>query len=231
MRAFVIGNGSSLNTMDLGLMAGEYTVGCNRLDLLELGWNPTVWVLADVVHEDGWWDWEDLFYRKARGPHDNGTPSQFHLKYHDEGYLDQKYRDLPNVQFQPPCVHNGSPRHPVDSWHLPTLCQYGGSIGWALQLAVLAGADPVYLIGCDLYKYRAEHESDINHFHPDYCGYTFSEKLQRERNAPEDWERLNDRLVRAHEIARDTSGVEIFNAGVGGALDAYPRVDYTELFK
>lgn len=232
MRAFVIGNGSSLNDMDLSLMAGEYTVGCNRFDLLGLDWNPTVWVCADVRDGDGWWDWEDLFHRKTRGPHDTGSLSQFHLREHDRQYIDIKHHELPNVTFHKACLHNGSPRYPISSWHLDEeipLCQHGGSIGWALQLAVMAGADPVYLIGCDLYKYRGPDESDINHFDPDYCEYLWTKKHEEAVNH-EAWERLNNRLIDAHEIARDTSGVEIFNAGVGGDLDVYPRVGYESLF-
>ena len=222
MRGFVIGNGPSLNRIDLNVLRDEYTVGCNRFDLLDLDWNPTVWVLADVIHEDGWWDWDDLLYRD----------SEFYFKQHDREYLDPKFLELPNIHFRPPCLHNGSPRYPVTGWHLPETCDYGGSIGWGLQLAAMARANPIYLLGCDLYKYRGRDDVDINHFHPEYCPYKWSEKRQAEINTPEAWERLNERLVHSHEIARDSAkamGIDIFNATDGGALEVYPRVNFSEI--
>jgi hypothetical protein len=214
MRAFVIGNGPSLNDTPIALLKDEFTVGCNRFDLLGLDWNPDIWVMADVRHEDGWWDWDDLL----------GRDSHFIFRINDLVEIGRgNYRE-----FFPPCEHIGGDYIPT-SWHLPTYCNYGGSISIAMQAALLAGATEIYLVGCDLYDYRGPQDHDINHFHPEYCPYKIRKSTGEEMNGPEEWERLNRRLILGHTIARDTSGVPIFNATVGGKLEVYPRVDIFEI--
>lgn len=216
MRAFVIGNGPSLLDTPMDRLRDEFTIALNRFDLLNLDWDPDWWMLADVVHEDEWWDWDALFARK----------SMFVMRDQDKQYLD----GVPaNVTFVERCDHMGDNK--PEEWHLDTMpCEYGGGISMALQLAVTLGRNPVYLVGCDLYKYRGPDDVDINHFHPDYCEYkTWRGK---EWNPPEVWEKLNKRLIHAHEIARYSAalmGVDIFNATAGGALEVYERADINEL--
>ena len=94
----------------------------------------------------------------------------------------------------------------------------------------MTGKNPIYLVGCDLYKYRGPNDVDINHFDSDYCSYKI--KNGREIVPPEAWDRLNDRLIRAHRIAMDSAlamGITIYNATVGGDLEVYPRVDINEV--
>jgi hypothetical protein len=97
-----------------------------------------------------------------------------------------------------------------------------------MQAAVLAGADEIYLVGCDLYKYRGPKDNDINHFHPEYCPYKIRKRTGEEMIGPKEWDNLNRRLILGHEIARDTAGIPIYNATVGGNLEVYPRVDIFE---
>jgi hypothetical protein len=131
----------------------------------------------------------------------------------------------------PRCEHIGGEYIP-ETWHLPGLCEYGGSISWALQLAALRGFNPIYLLGCDLYEYRGPSEPDINHFHPDYCPYKVRKSTGEEMIGPAEWERLNQRLILSHEIARRSAhemGIEIYNATVGGRLEVYQRVSLAEI--
>ena len=54
-RAFLIGNGPSLNKTPLHLLANEFTICFNRFDLMleRLCWNPTAYsVIDDVVLDD-----------------------------------------------------------------------------------------------------------------------------------------------------------------------------------
>ena len=84
----------------------------------------------------------------------------------------------------------------------------------AIQLAAHAGYEPLYLVGCDLGYTRGTD----NHFAPDY-----DEPIGRAKaNA------LNAVIGNAHALASVSWG--IYNAGIGGRLDSYPRVAFGELF-
>jgi hypothetical protein len=110
-------------------------------------------------------------------------------------------------------------------WHLPRWCKFGGTLGLALQFAFAMGYDPVYVIGCDLGFqpiYRTS-TADPNHFHPFY--WTWDDHPLESRDAS---------LTRMHQNAKDAfdaAGRHIFNAGVGGELQVYPRVDFEEIVR
>ena len=211
-RAFVLGNGPSLNLAPLDRLRGEFVIGMNRLDLMRLEFDPQWWILVDVRNEDGWWDWPKMLAKK----------SMFVFRDHDRPFIEPYHPS--NVIFAPRCTHIGGDYIPK-SWHLPTPCEYGGSMSMALQVAAILGKNPIYLLGADLYHYRGPEAPDLNHFHPDYCRYS-------PRVKPEDWERLNERLVYSHEVARrsaEAMGITIYNATEGGALEVYPRVSLSEV--
>ena len=213
----MIGNGASLNETPVDALCDEFTIGMNRFDLLGLDWNPDWWILADVRPNDGWWEWEDLLWRD----------SMFAFREHDRYFIEPYQRD--NVIFMPRCEHIGGVYVPTE-WHLPTPCDYGGGISIALQTAASLGYAPIYLVGCDLYKYRGPDDVDINHFHPGYCPY--KTKRGEELITPERWEATNRRLVIGHDIAKRSAskmGVSIYNATVGGQLEVYERRNIHEV--
>jgi hypothetical protein len=81
-------------------------------------------------------------------------------------------------------------------WCLPTICICGTVVNTAIQIAITDGADEIYLLGCDLGE---------EHFYKD-------KKFDN-----------SDLALRAHVIAHKCSPVPIYNAGVGGGLEVYPR--------
>jgi len=213
MRAFVIGNGSSLNLTPMERLEGEFTIGMNRLYLKELGWDPDWWVLADFSEADDW----DFQYMAAR--------SSYYFCYHYiRPFLEPERPE--RVEYYGNCGH-GNTNLPA-SWHLPEPCRFGGGITAALQLAVELGKNPIYLVGTDLYTYRGPADYDINHFHPAYSRYKIRKSTGEEINPPEAYDNLNKMLISAHTIARDSAeraGTTIYNATVGGALEVYERAD------
>ena len=100
-------------------------------------------------------------------------------------------------------------------WHLPEICRWGGSVLMAIQIAALEGYEPLYLVGCDLGYIRGKG----NHFSPDYDDPIGRAKAKA----------LNMMMGNAHALASVSWG--IYNAGVGGSLNAYPRVKLKELFQ
>ena len=109
-----------------------------------------------------------------------------------------------------------------------------------MQLAVKLGYKRIYLVGCDTaYKIPAnarnldvdtervdkrlvlDADNDPNHFDPRYFG--------KDRV----WHTPNTQLMTMHyELVNDfckNIGIEIYNAGIGGALEVFPRVDYRSI--
>jgi hypothetical protein len=107
----------------------------------------------------------------------------------------------------------------------------------ALQLAVYLGFNPIYLIGCDTSysvpstvrfeggdrnKLISTADDDLSHFDPRYFGKGSK------------WHEPHvDKMFFHYEQARqvcESLGVSVYNATVGGKLEVFPRVNYTELF-
>jgi hypothetical protein len=91
-----------------------------------------------------------------------------------------------------------------EPWHLDLgdyICKYGTSVNVAVQLAVVNGADEIYLLGCDLGE---------THFYNE----TFKDP---------------DLALDAHKIAKECSPVPIYNATVGGNLEVFPRVKLEDI--
>jgi hypothetical protein len=219
VRGFILGTGPSLNQTPVDKLRDEFTVGINRFNLLGLDWSPDWWVLVDVQEVERWWDWDDLFSRDSRfifNEIDRPTIAPY-----GEG-----------VTFVNSCNHHNPGDTTEWKWHLPKLCTRGGGVSIAIQTAVLQGCNPIYILGCDLYKYRGPDDVDINHFHPEYLHYKIRRSTGEEMIGPEEWERINRRLIKVHEMARDSAasiGVSIYNATIGGALEIYERVNIFEV--
>lgn len=197
----------------MGRLRDEFTIGMNRLFMANLGWDPTWWVLADVSNKDPW-NWPFMAERES-----------YMLVREHERELIEPYRTQ-DISYFDNCGHGN--KNLPESWHLPTPCRFGGGITMALQAAAELGRNPIYLVGCDLYKYRGPGDDDINHFHPGYSRYKIRKSTGEELNPPQAFYRLNRMLIRAHTIARDSAakmGITIYNATVGGDLDVYDRAD------
>lgn len=222
-RCFILGNGPSLRELETRRLAHEYTFGVNGVFLYEdwLGFSPTYYVVEDrLVYEDRWQDICErvdesicLFPLQFSSPRfDRPNHRYFRALYEfDEG------GDWPNFSLDPSRV----------VW-------IGGTVVYVcLQLALYMGFDPIYLIGVDLSYVKPEHISekgsewtshgdDPNHCHPDYFGKGYRWHAPR-----------TDRMARAFAKARrvaDERGVRIRNAGRGGKLEAFERVEYDSLF-
>lgn len=214
MRAFVVGNGPSLARTHLHRLIGDVSYGMQRIHLIypHTEWRPTYWVCTDRDPDnDGRWMQDALWHI-----------TQYYPCYFRSHWIgDLPHRD--NVRFLHMCAHYddglGGAQTPT-AWHLPEICRYGGSMATALQLALLAGYEPVYLVGADL---GLTPNAATNHFHPDYGRRLPADEVERD----------NIMLANMHRLAHEAykaAGVPIFNATLGGLLEEYPRVDFHSLF-
>jgi hypothetical protein len=130
--------------------------------------------------------------------------------------------NMKNIQIVEQCSHIDAERHTVQEWHLPQLCKQGGSVSGAIQLAVMEGFNPIYIIGCD-----GNLEGNANnHFSADY--------VDRDSMTVQMAILANKTLELAHNIAgRECKerGIKIYNATVGGSgIGGIPACDFYDIF-
>lgn len=231
-RCFIMGNGPSLNKMDLNRLQSEYVWGTNKIYFLfdRINWRPSFYVAVDTrVVPDIAADIRDLtlslhqtyFFFPKRFREKNVIRSEQNIYWYNEVPLDES--DLPGGMF------TDNATRWVSSVRTVTVA--------ALQMAVYLGFNPIYLIGCDTsYKIPttavremkihdglvSTQDDDPNHFVPSYFG------------AGSKWHDPHvDRMIFHYEQANlfcQSIGVQVFNATVGGNLEVFSRVDFDKLF-
>lgn len=207
-RCFIMGNGPSLNRMDLGLLEREQVWGANRCFLLfdRVGWRPTFYTAMDplaiqnsrqrinqMIHELP----ETRFFFPITACHNGWVEAA------DNVYF---YREEPRAGFSLDAARG--------------LAQVRTVTAASLQLAAFLGFHPIYLIGCDL-SYGAT-ATAADHFHPAYLDGGGSWRVPDVAGMREDY--------RAARRVLDSTGVAIYNATLGGQLEEFPRVRYASLF-
>jgi glycosyltransferase involved in cell wall biosynthesis len=224
-RCFIVGNGPSLNQTDLTLLNNEYSIAVNGIfyKTRENGYRPTFYVVEDssVMKEniddikayEAPYKFFPTLYRGLHPPADN---VRFFL-------MNRGFYEPTSPSF---CV----PRFSYDAARRMYCGQSVTHIN--LQLAYHLGFSKVYLIGMD-FSYTIPDsavvtgdlilstDDDPNHFHKDYFGKGKTWKDPKLH-----------RVLLNYEIARDAyraDGRQIFNATIGGKLEAFERVDYYEL--
>jgi hypothetical protein len=222
-RCFLIGNGPSLNKIDLTKLKEEFTFGVNAiyLNYEKMKFHPTFYVVEDfLVAED-----RAAEINAYKGPEVKffGTFLEYVLKQDEKTIVTNTYLNYwePFVPyFSTNCVRNMG---------------VGGSVTFqCLQLAYFMGFSEVYLIGFDHnYKIPKEANLDIsnqiisqsddeNHFNKDYFGKGY-------RWHDPKVERMEQSYILAGEMFKK-DGRKVYNATVGGKLDVFERVNYDDLF-
>lgn len=212
-RAFIIGNGPSLQVTDLSKLQREITFGMNRIYLLfpEIGFATTYFLsVNDLVVDQCAEEINSLSMPKFLSWRSHRV-IQPELNTH---YLHTTYT---------------GPRFCPDArkrlWEGATVTYV------ALQLAYFMGFDQVILIGVD-HSFKAvgrpnttivSNGDDPDHFHPQYFGKGFRWQL------PD-----LDTSEIAYQMAREAyerAGRQVIDATVGGQLTIFPKVDYDSLFR
>jgi hypothetical protein len=219
-RAFLIGNGPSLNRTPLHLLNGEHTLCFNRFNIMfeRLAWRPSMYMNVDpLVATDMASEIDEITeqVRYAFLPdyhYDEGDC--FRERVHDRASIHWMYHTIPGF-------HRNLPYY----WG-------GGTVAFAgLQVLAFLGFDPIYLVGVDM-SYRihttahadgrggivSTRDDDPNHFDVRYFGQG------RNYHQPDAkiLARIDAAFARARRFA-DRHGLRIVNAGVGGELEHFPR--------
>jgi len=218
-RVFVLGNGPSLLKTPLELLKDEHCWAVNQIHLIypKTSWRPTRVTFAEMTAgSKDWWPkiWESYHQNVALG---------IQTFARDDAWWMTK--ELDKLTLFNACTHHDwRPGKRPDSWHFPQVCRYGGSVPMTINLAALHGYSEIYLLGCDL-DFKPGNE---NHFDPRYA----DTHQVAEQTDGIDWIRawqLSGSRAAAHELAAKVSPVPIYNATVGGSLEAYPRVKLEDI--
>ena len=220
MRAFVVGNGPSLKVEQLNKLIPEVSFGVNRIRLIynQTRWRPTHWVMMDFSNS--------LFYKEDIHLHSRqGYPchirSDIMAKFLEWCVRDKNWPTLENMNIVERCSHIDIERHTADAWHEP-VCQMGGSVPTAIQLAVQMGYSPIYTIGMDGNK-KGNAENNF------IAGYIDRDAVDVHKAMV-----ANESTKLALSIAkRECSGrgVQLIDATIGGSsYKSLPEVDFYDLF-
>ena len=211
-RCFIIGNGPSLQQMDLSRLKGEYTFGMNRFFLAfpELGFQTTYFIsVNDLVIEQTAKDFLTLempFFVSWRARQWLTPTDNLHFLY--TTYTGPKFaRDITGRIWE------------------------GATVTYTtLQLAYYMGFKLVVLIGVD-HNFSSKgapnttvvsQGDDKDHFHPGYFGKGFKWQLP-------DLE-TSERSYRLAKKTYEEDGREVIDATVGGKLTVFRKVPYDSLF-
>tara|TARA_R110001606_G_scaffold367975_1_gene523669 strand:- start:11 stop:883 length:873 start_codon:yes stop_codon:yes gene_type:complete len=220
-RAFLIGNGPSLNKLDLTKLKNEITIGVNSIYLNEekMGFLPNHYVIEDrFVAED-----RADEVNAMKGPQKwFGNYLQYCLSGDDVNWINVRMRYDQHKNF------------PFFSQDIARQAWTGGSVTYiCMQLAYYLGVKTLYLVGFDHHYVIPDdakieglditsQSDDPNHFHPDYFGKGY---------------RWHDPMVDRMELGYKKAGLfferdgrRIFNATAGGKLECFERVDFRNLF-
>jgi hypothetical protein len=209
MRCFVIGNGISLPASDLDLITKQFSIACNRINLIydKTDWRPTIYIHPESLAPDIPYIQENI---------DMG------IECYIGEHFQPEIKAAPNVHWIKDCHHHlhnfDSPEVP-DEWHMPQPCTFGGSVNVAMQIAVLKGYDEIILLGCDL-QYKTRNRS---HFDPRYEHGGEQPPFFASRNA------FYGHVQALNWIRRRKKNIAVLNATRGGMLELWPRVELADV--
>lgn len=225
-RCFILGNGPSLNKVDLSLLKNEYSFAVNGIfyKTEETGYKPTFYVVEDkAVMKDN-----------VLKINDYDAPYKFFPVNYRNSLKNRKntlFFKMNAGFYQKNSPNYGIPRFSTDASRELYCGQSVTMIN--LQLAFYLGFDQVYLIGMD-FSYKIPNsalvdgltivstEDDENHFHPEYFG-----KGKTWHDPQLEKVLLSYKMM---DLAYSAAGKKIFNATVGGKLEVFERADFKSLF-
>ena len=215
-RCFIIGNGPSLNQMNLSPLKNETTFGLNRIYLLfdELEWSTTYHVTVNRSVIEQWADEiqgldSTKFVRWPRASTIGPSP----IRPADDVFFVQS---TPDIGF--------ATRMDQPVWLGATATYVAMQLAYAMgfKQAILIGVDHHFVAEGPPHQKVVSNGPDPNHFHPDYFGKGAA------------WDLPNLKVSElAYTMAKwqyREDGREVLDATVGGKLHVFPKVDFESLF-
>jgi hypothetical protein len=220
-RAFVLGNGPSLQIDDLHFLKNEITFASNKIFLAfdETNYRPTYWTICDALVAENCKD----------------KICELELIKIGAWSTQSQLKDIDFMFFSN--APNGISRD-IYTWNFLKGIYAGHSVvNFGLKLAFWMGIREVYVIGVD-FRFEVPQtitgrkifgndvivsQGEVNHFHPEY------------RKAGDTWtmpqlDAQRDDFQSTHGFFSENGG-RIYNASRYSELDVWPRIDFDTLFR
>lgn len=209
-RCFIIGNGPSLNRMDLSPLRNELTFGLNRIYLLyeRLGF-PTTFLIS--VNE--------LVVAQCAGEIASAPARKFiswHARRHLQSASGITYlRSVSRPHF--------SVNPAAGLWEGATVTYVALQLAYHMGFAevILIGVDHSFSTGGQPHAVVTSSGGDPNHFDPNYFGKGFRWQLPDLETSE-----LAYQMARAQY---ESAGRRVLDATLDGKLTVFPKVDFEEL--
>ncbi len=212
-RCFILGNGPSLNSMDLSLLENEFTFGSNRIYLMQErnGFLPTYYVSVNP----------NVIRQFAQDIH--ALPMLKFLSYQAAGMC------IPDKQTV--FIRDTYERTLGFSYDVPRSVCEGATVTYCmLQIAFYMGFSKVCLIGVDHrfsvsgspHQLVTAKSDDVNHFDPRYFGAGIEWQLPDLETSELAYQLAKYTFTRNRRV--------ILDATVDGALTLFPKVSFDSLF-
>jgi len=227
-RIFLIGNGSSLNQMDLTKLKNEYTFVFGffflHKDFKEI--RPKFYSMMDPLQNLPKTGLGPTLFRDTDRAFKDIDVKVF-FRIDSKEYIEKNKLFLNKDKYYL-LLDRSVPKALIISDDISKYHSFSdASIYNAICLAVYMGFSEIYLIGCDydFILYKA-----LKHFYNDELTGVKSPFINASNLILA--EELADYLRGMEKIKKhfEKYKVKIFNAGIGGFTDTFPRVDYNSLF-
>ena len=225
-RCFIIGNGPSLKMHDLTKLSGEIKFATNMFllhkDLEKI--HLDYLCVSDPLH------WQDGTLPKSWVQVFKKLP--YCTFFFEKGCI-PVYKRTAELQDRQVYFLNLNTSRPVFkgdfSIDVPSHTCWGRTviIDFCLPLAFYFGFKDVFLLGCDC-DYGPK--DDVNH-HKNY--YFYESRLDDRKLPVFNTDKWSDDVIPSYEVIKkvfEAHGCKIYNAGFGGKLEVFERVDYGDLF-
>lgn len=226
-RCFVIGNGSSLNKINLEYLKGEITIGMNRIYLHKLcqSWTPTIYCSIDQADKTKS-NLARIETLKELTPEFSPEGGYFfHIS--EKTYIDALPINQKNTFYLKTDIAIDTVTDITKSWDLTKVIPgIRSTAQTAIMIAMYMGCNPIYLIGMD--TDWLTHRTIDNHFYP-------GDGIEADLGTIpyEVFVAATLRQFKGYTIIKkyaDHRGIKIFNATPGSFLETFPMVDYNTLF-
>lgn len=220
-RCFIVGNGPSLNDIDMTLLKDEITLGSNRafLGFEKWGFAYNYWMVQDRILAD---QNADEFCERLPDEVVKFVPYTI-LKHFNVAKLNNAvpvhmdYTKQCSFSNDPAALHEG----------------FTVTVG-LLQIAAIMGFEKIYMVGVDHnYQIPDGNVNDDRKWSGAGLSNHFSEEYTNHSNG-QVWEMPDIvKMTKAYDAAAkwaQENGIEILNATPNTKLESFPKVDFNSLF-
>jgi len=200
-RCLIIGNGPSLNKIDLTDLKNEITIGCNRI-YLNKKLAPRYYCIEDEV-----------LLKHVFKELENWSPKNT-IKFIPQ-VLALYAKKMQNTYFVNFRYNQYEKKGPIFSENFSKVCYWGSTVTYMmLQLAYYLGCNPIYLIGMDGVR-----PGESKHFYKKNC---------IPENPPV--YKLSDVALKKARKFLESKSVEVYNATKNPVRNFFKQITYKKIF-